>query len=138
MPQPSNATVTVDGIKFNAHSAHVGISTVHDHTGMPMIGVPHYIIDCTVDLHDSTNITFAMLSRLHELANGVTKDKIVAIKTEFWKDEMQDDAICTYSFNGWISEFHTLAGGSGVNHALQMTFVPSLGKNQYVDMKMGN
>jgi hypothetical protein len=135
--QPSNVTVTVDGNKFNAYSAHVGIETVHDHTGMPQMGVPKYIFECSVNAHDTDNLPYATLNSLFELANIVNKDKIVDIKIEFWQDESQDNAICTYSFRGWISEFHT-SGGSGGNHALHMIFVPELDKNQYVNIKMGN
>ncbi|MGD0941603.1 MAG: hypothetical protein ABR905_18045 [Terracidiphilus sp.] len=138
MAQPCNTTVTVDGNKFDAHTAHVGISTVHDHTGMPQVGGPHYTIDCSVDLHDTVNIPYTTLSRLYDLANIVNRDKIVPIKVEFWTDETQDDAICTYSFDGWISEFHTIGGASGENHSLQMTFIPKLDERQYVSMKMGN
>jgi hypothetical protein len=135
--QPSNATVTVDGEKFNAYSAHVGIETLHDDTGMPMMGVPRYIFECSVNAHDTDNLPFGTLNKLFELANIVNKEKIVDIKIEFWQDETQDNAICTYSFRGWISAFHT-SGGSGGNHSLHITFVPELSKNQYVDIKMGN
>jgi hypothetical protein len=135
--QPSNATVTVDGNKFNAYSAHVGIKTVHNYTGMPQMGVPNYIFECSVNAHDTDNLPFSTLNSLFSLANIVNKDKIVDIKMEFWQDEKQDDAICTYSFRGWISEFHT-SGGSGGNHSMHLTFVPELGTNQYVNIKMGN
>ncbi|MGD0942056.1 MAG: hypothetical protein ABR905_20365 [Terracidiphilus sp.] len=137
MPQPSNATVTVDGNKFNAHSAHVGLETVHDHTGMPMMGTPRYIIECSVNAHDTENLPFATLQNLFSIASVVTKESIKDIKIEFWTDETQNDAICTYSFRGWISEFHT-AGGGGCNHSLHLTFVPELAQNQYVNIKMGN
>lgn len=135
--QPSNATVMVDGNKFNADSAHVGIETLHDATGMPLIGRLRYVIECSVDAHDTKNLPFATLSRLFDLANIVNREKIVDIKIEFWQDENQQDAICTYSFRGWISEFHT-AGGGGGNHSLHMTFVPELGTKQYADLKIGN
>jgi hypothetical protein len=135
--QPSNATVTIDGNKFDAHTAHVGIDTIHDHTGLPMMGSLHYSVDCSIDIHDTDNVSFGTLKTLFELANVVTKEKIKDIKVEFWKDETQNDAICTYSFRGWISSFHT-TGGDGGNHTLQLTFVPALDSKQYVDMKMGN
>jgi hypothetical protein len=137
MPQPSNATVTVDGNKFNAHSVHFGIENRHDHHGMPMMGTPCYSIECSIDAHDTENLPFSTLQSLFSLASVVTKDSIKDIKIEFWIDENQNDAICTYSFRGWISEFHT-TGGSGGNHSLHLTFVPALAKNQYADIKMGN
>jgi hypothetical protein len=34
------------------------------------------------------------------------------IKIEFWKDESQEEAICTYQFKGWISNF-SMEGGGG-------------------------
>jgi len=135
--QPSNATVTVDGNKFNAFSAHVGIDTPHDLTGMPAMGGSRHTIDCCVNMHDTVNMPFGTLNRLYDLANIVTRDKIVDMKIEFWSVESQQDAICTYSFRGWISAFHTTRGGSG-NHTLAMTLVPELNQQQYVDLQMGN
>lgn len=135
--QPSNATVTVDGNKFNAFSAHLGIDTAHDHTGMPAMGRSSYTIDCCVNLHDTGNLPFSTLKRLYELSHIVTLEKIVDIKVEFWADEHQQDAICTYTFRGWISAFHT-TGGGGSNHTLAMTFAPELDKQQYVRVELGN
>ena len=74
---------------------------------------------------------------LYDLANIVTRDKIVNIKAEFWADEHQQDALCTYTFRGWISAFHTTGGGSA-NHTLAMTFAPELDQQQYVKVEMGN
>lgn len=135
--QPSNATVTVDGNKFNAFSAHVGVETAVDHSGMPMMGASRYTIDCCVNMHDTQNLTFDTLSKLYNLANNVTHDKIVEMKVEFWADESQQDAICTYSFRGWISAFHATGGGGG-NHTLALTLAPELDKQQYVNLTMGN
>ena len=135
--QPSNTTITVDGNKFNAFSAHVGIESAHNFTGMPAMGTPSYSIDCCVNLHDTGNLPYATLSQLYNLANITTRDKIVDIKVEFWTDESQQDAICTYTFRGWISAFHT-TGGGGANHTLAMTLVPELNKQQYVNLEMGN
>jgi len=135
--QPSNATVTVDGNKFNTYSTHIGIDTAHDYTGMPSMGRSSYAIDCCVDLHDTANLPFASLKKLYDLANIVNHEKIVDIKVEFWSDERQQDAICTYTFRGWISGFHS-TGGGGSNHTLAMTFTPELDKQQYVKIEMGN
>ena len=93
--QPSNATVTVNGNKFDAFSAHMGVETIADHTGMPLMGAPQYTIDCAVNMHDTQNLPFGTLNSLYQLANLVTKDKIVDIRVEFWADESQQDAICT-------------------------------------------
>ena len=137
MAQPSNATVTVDGNKFNAYSAHVGVETTHDHSGQPAMGRPIYNINCSIDVHDTVNVSFDTLKRLFDLANAVTRDKIVDIKVEFWTDEKQTDAICTYVFRGWVSSFHN-TGGVGGNHMLQLTFTPALDDKQYVKIEMGN
>jgi hypothetical protein len=77
------------------------------------------------------------LTQLFELANAVTRDKIVDMKVEFWTDENQTDAICTYSFRGWIRAFHN-TGGVGGNHMLNLTFTPELDTQQYMKIEMGN
>ncbi len=135
--QPSNDTITIDGNRFNAVSAHVGIDTDHDHMGLPQMGTLRCAISCLVDIHDTVNMPFATLQKLFELANIVTSDKIKDIKVEFWQDESHQDAICVYSFRGWISGFHT-EGGGGNNHILHLKLQPALGKHQYVDLKIGN
>lgn len=136
--QPSNATVTVDGNKINAFSAHVGLETPHDYSGMPAMGRSTYVIDCTINMHDTDALPFAVLKRLYDLANVATLDKIVDMKVEFWADERQQDAVCTYSFRGWISSFHTTGGVVGGNHTLAMTFTPELDGEQYIKVEMGN
>ena len=137
--QPSNATVTVDGNKFDVFSAHVGLETLHDYSGMPALGRSTYTMDCCVNMHDTDALPFEVLRRLHDLANLNTRDKIVDMKVEFWVDEYQQDAICTYTFRGWISSFHTTGGGSsGGNHTLAMTFTPELDEKHYVKMELGN
>ncbi|RZU29689.1 hypothetical protein [Edaphobacter modestus] len=137
MPHPSNATVTIDGNKFNAVSAHVGIDTHHDHNGLPRMGVLRCSISCVVDIHDTVNIPFATLQSLFSYANIVTIEKIKDMKVEFWQDEKQQEAICTYTFRGWISGFHT-SGGGGSNHVLHLKLHPALDQKQYIDIKMGN
>jgi hypothetical protein len=137
MAQPSNATVQVDGKRFNAYSAHVGVETSHDFSGMPAMGRSTYSISCSVDVHDTKNMPFDTLKQLFELANAVTRDQIVDMKIEFWTDESQTDAICTYIFRGWISAFHN-TGGSGGNHMLNLTFTPELDAQHYIKIEMGN
>ncbi|RZU28963.1 hypothetical protein [Edaphobacter modestus] len=137
MPQPSNATVSIDGQKFNAVSAHVGMDALHDGYGLPHMGSLRCSISFVVDIHDTQNMPFATLQNLFSLAGVVTRDKIKNIKVEFWQDENQEDAICTYSFQGWISGFHT-SGGGGSNHILSIKLQPALDQKQYIDIKMGN
>jgi hypothetical protein len=137
MPNPSISSVTIDGDTFNAQAVHFGVSTIHDHIGMPQMGTLACSINITVDMHDTENMPFATLQNLFTIASTVTKDSIKDIKIEFWKDESQQDAICTYSFRGWISNFSNSSGG-GSNHALNISIQPALGKNQFVEIAMGN
>ncbi|HEX3435662.1 MAG TPA: hypothetical protein VHT24_02765 [Pseudacidobacterium sp.] len=137
MAQPALTTVTVDGDKFNAVSTHVGITTQHDHMGLPQMGTLMCSIQFVVNMHDDKNMPFSTLSKLFNLANIVTRDKIKDIKIEYWKDESQQDALCTYSFKGWLSHFSTNSG-EGANHLLTITVQPALDSKNYVDLKMGN
>jgi hypothetical protein len=137
MAQPALTTVTVDGDKFNAISTHVGITTRHDQTGLPMMGSLQCSIQFVVNMHDDQNMPFSLLNKLFGLANIVTTDKIKDIKIEYWKDESQQDALCTYSFKGWLSHFSTNSG-EGANHLLSMTVQPALDTKNFIDLKMGN
>lgn len=137
MTQPSNATITIDGNKFNAVTAHVSLATVHDDAGMPAMGSTRCAIECVADMHDNVNLPYATLQKLFDMANLVTKDKIKDIKIEFWQDEKQADALCTYTFQGWISSFVTSSGGSG-NHLLSLSLQPALDNKQFINLKMGN
>ena len=83
-----------------------------------------YSISCSVDVHDTKNMPFDTLKQLFELANAVTRDKIVDMKLEFWTDENQTDAICTYIFRTWMSSSNN-SGGAGGNYMLNMTFTRS-------------
>ena len=55
-------------MKFNAMSVNVGIETVHDDSGMPMMGSIRTVITCSVDIHDTTNMPFSVLKGLYDLA----------------------------------------------------------------------
>ncbi len=137
MAKPSNSTITIDGNKFNAESAHFSLGTHHDHTGMPNLGQTQVAIAFTVDLHDTMNLPNAVLGQLFNLSHSMTRDKIVPIKIEYWTDESQTDAICTYSFDGWISQYSTGSGGEG-NHTLHLSVQPIIGANQYMTVEFGN
>jgi hypothetical protein len=137
MPNPCNATVTFDGQKFNALSANFEVATMHDNTGMPSMGTTACAIGVVVDVHDDVNIPFSVLNNMFEHSHTMTKDKIKEIKIEFWKDESKKNAVCTFSFRGWISRF-ALMGGGGDNHMLSLSLQPELGSQQFVKFAVGN
>jgi len=137
MAGPRMTTVTIGGNKFNALSAHFGLATHHDHFGLPQMGTLRCAIDCMVDIHDTMNMPYEAMTKLFQLANIVTKEKIADMKIEFWTDDSQSDALCTYSFKGWISSWNTSSGG-GSNHTLSISLQPALDNKNFIDFKMGN
>ena len=138
MADPNSVTtVTLGDLKFNASSTQVGISTHHDDHGMPMMGSLRFVFDITVDIHDTLAIPFATLNGLFQLANVVTRDKMKPIKIEYWTDELKQDAVCLYTFTGWISSF-TTTSGSGSNHELHLQLQPALDGKNFSDLVMGN
>ena len=137
MANPAISSVTIDGARFNALSVHMGVGTEHDGTGLPVIGSIRCTIDVVVDVHDTTNLPYATLQSLFAMANGVTRDKIKTIKIEYWQDDSQSDAICTYTFEGWLSNF-ALGSGGGQNHLLHLSLQPKLDDKQFINIVMGN
>ena len=92
----------------------------------------------TLDIHDDIAVPFATITpALFDLANRVTRDKIKPIKIEYWRDELQQDAIMTYNFEGWLSSFVTTSG-SGGNHTLHLQLQPKLDAQQFVSITLGN
>ncbi len=137
MARPSNTTITIDGQKFNAFYANISLSTITDTAGMPMMGSLSCSIQASVDMHDNVNMPFSTLKNLFNLANIVTRDKIKDVKIEFWQDENQQDALCTYTFKGWISHWST-GSGDGSNHILTISIQPALDAQHFVDLRLGN
>ncbi len=104
-----------------------------------------------VDFHDDTNMPHSTLQNLFNLANVVTRDKIVDMKVEYWKDDAKKDALCSYKFKGWISRFETAnplptstpdgnvdsSSFSTVNHLLTLELEPAMNQN-FKDITMGN
>jgi hypothetical protein len=133
--KPSITSISIDGNQFNSLSTNVTFHTPADGHGMPMMGALVAAIDCMVDMHDNVNLSFDKLSALFNLANIATKEKIVDIKITYWTDESQTDALCTYSFEGWISRFNT---SSGANHTLNLSVQPKLDEKNYIAIQMGN
>jgi hypothetical protein len=104
---------------------------------MPQMGTSVCSISCTIDAHDEGNLPFATLKSLWQLANVVTREKIKDIKMEFWKDESQKDAVCTYQFKGWISSF-SMDGGGGSNHIVNLQLQPALNQKTSSTSPLGN
>lgn len=147
MASPYRSTVTVDGTKFNAVSVVVVFQTDKDRAGMPQMGSLHTDIRVWVDFHDDTNLPHSALKKLFGLSNVVTRDKIKDIKIEFWKDDSHQDALCSYSFKGWISGFQTCNPGAGafegpqndqINHLLVLDLEPALNQQNFKDVSMSN
>lgn len=138
---PYRTTVTVDGTKFDAVAVVVAFQTDKDRAGMPQMGSLHTDIRVWVDFHDDTNLPHAALKKLFGLSNVVTRDKIKDIKIEFWKDDSHQDALCSYSFKGWISAFHTCNPGGKdeqINHLLVLDVEPALNQQNFKDVSMSN
>jgi hypothetical protein len=155
---PNRTTVTIDGTKFNAVTTSVKFNTEKDRSGVAQMGSLSTRIRVWADLHDDTNLPFSSVKKFFDLSNVVTRDKIKPIKIEFWKDETQRDALCTYSFNGWVRRFETsnpldflpsgqttstealLAEGAApdLNHMLVLDLEPAMNQQNFQDIKMSN
>ena len=145
---PYRSTCTIDGNKFDCLSVSVSFATDKDRAGMPQMGSLQTNIRAYVDFHDDQNMPYSTMNSLFSLANVVTKDKVKDIKVEFWKDDSHNDALCSYSFKGWISGFHTLnpyqsetavkAGETGVNHVLVLDLEPSLNQQNFSEIQLSN
>jgi hypothetical protein len=144
---PYRSTVTVDGNKFDAVSVAVVFHTDKDRAGMPQMGSLQTDIRVWVDFHDDTNLPHSNLKKLFELANVATRDKVKDMKIEFWKDDSHQDALCSYSFKGWISGFHTCNPATGsssgmaddnINHLLVLDLEPALNQQNFKDVSMSN
>ena len=146
MASPYRSTVTIDGTKFNAVSVVVAFQTDKDRAGMPQMGSLNTNIRVWVDFHDDTNLPHSALKKLFNLSNVVTRDKVKDMKIEFWKDDSQQDALCSYSFKGWISAFQTCnpvnefenAKDDQVNHLLVLDLEPAMNQQNFRDISMSN
>jgi hypothetical protein len=153
MPALYRSTVTIGGNKFDAVSTSVRFGTLKDRVGMPEMGSLTTKIKVWVDFHDDTNLPFGTLKQLFTLANLVTRDKIIDIKIEFWKDENKQEALCSYLFKGWISEFETsnpmadsspqsdsstTSPYSTINHLLYMELEPALDQQNFTNIAISN
>jgi hypothetical protein len=150
---PYRCTVTIDGTKFNAVATSVRFTTEKDRAGIAQMGSLRTAIRVWGDFHDDQNLPNSALKKLFELANVVTRDKIKDMKIEFWKDDSHQDALCTYSFKGWISRFETSnphglastetngdhpAAPDNLNHMLVMDLEPALNQANFKEITMSN
>ena len=152
MASPYRSTVTIDGKKFDAVSTQVVFNTLKDRAGMPEMGSLNTSVRVWVDFHDDVNMPNATLKSLFELSNVVTRDKIKAMKIEFWKDDSKQDALCSYSFKGWISRFETTnlmpdaapqsSGSSSpaatINRLLVIDLEPAMNQQNFKEISMSN
>jgi hypothetical protein len=152
MSSPLRSTVTVDGNKFDALASTVRFATLKDRAGMPEMGTLSTAIKIYVDFHDDVNVPHSTLQRLFNLAHVVTRDKIVDMKIEYWKDDAKQDALCSYKFKGWISRFETgnplptstpegntdMSSHSTINHLLTLELEPAMNQQNFKDISMGN
>lgn len=141
---PYRSTCTIDGEKFDCVSISVAFETEKDRTGMPQMGSLKTNIRCLIDFHDDKNLPYSTLNKLFDLANVVTRDKVKDVKIEFWKDENHQDALCSYNFKGWISNFHTCnpapseTNKNALNHMLVLTLEPSLNQQNFKEIRFSN
>jgi hypothetical protein len=153
MPTPYRCTVTIDGTKFNAVASSVRFTTAKDLSGMAQMGSLETNVRVWADFHDDTNLPHSALKKFFDLANVVTRDKIKDMKIEYWKDDNHQDALCTYSFKGWISRFETSnphesavysSNGShpsppeNLNHLMVLDLEPALNQANFKEVKMSN
>ncbi len=155
---PYRCTVTIDGTKFDAVSSAVKFTTEKDKAGMPQMGSLKSLIRVVADFHDDKNVPYSAIKKFFDLANVVTRDKIKDIKIEFWKDDSHQDALCSYSFKGWVSRFETsnphplgnFTGGTedlntdpslayqSLNHVLVLDLEPALNQEHFTNIKLSN
>lgn len=150
---PYRCTVTIDNTKFNAVATSVRFTTDKDRSGTAQMGSLRTGIRVWADFHDDNNLPNSSLKKFFDLANVVTRDKIKDMKIEFWKDDSHQDALCCYSFKGWISRFETSnphqwevsdsngdhpAAPDGLNHMLMMDLEPALNQQNFKEITMSN
>ena len=157
MASPYRCTVTLDGTKFDAVSTTVRFKSEKDRAGMPQMGSLTTQIRVIADFHDDKNVPYSAIKKFFDLANVVTRDKIKAVKIEFWKDDSHQDALCSYSFKGWVSRFETSnphpvgAGGEAgdfqndptsafqtLNHVMVLDLEPAINQENFKEIKMSN
>jgi hypothetical protein len=151
MATPYRTTVQIDSVKFDAFSVEFKIFTLKDKAGMPQMGTLGTKIVALADFHDTTNLPYSSMQTLFNLANVVSLQNIKPITITFWQDDSKQNALCAYSFNGWISKFKTtnpmadasdadgeLSATSTINHLLYLELEPALDQKNFTSLKISN
>jgi hypothetical protein len=144
MATPYRSTCTVDGTSFDCVSVSVALQTAKDQNSMPLMTSMKVSIDCLVDFHDDNNVPYSTLTQVFALAQKPKTGNYVPIKIVFWKDEEKQDALCSYTFQGWVSNFHTFNPAqqtsvpNGFNHMWLLTLQPALNTQNYAQLSMSN
>jgi len=147
--QPYRSTCTIDGNKFDAVESCVAFHTAKDRAGMPQMGSLKTSIYVVIDFHDDKNMPFSTISKLFDMANVVTRDKVKDIKIEFWKDDSHQDALACYKFKGWISHFQTCNPTGGdtststteappLNHMMILYLEPVMNQQNFQEIALSN
>ena len=151
MASPYRSSVFIDGVRIRAVASEVRFGTPSDQaTGMPIMSTHQFSVSAWFDIHDNKDLQFSDLQKLFELAFRPEASRIQEIKIEYWRDDTQTDAICVFTFDGWISEFRvadfapaqSVSGISDalkdVNHLLYLEFTPALGEDNIREITIGN
>ena len=145
MAQPNISSVSIGSNKFRAVGVHFGVSTLNNGSpGTPLMGSVSCSVLVMVDMNDQVNMPFSTLQGIFNLSYGVTREKIQDIVLTFWSDDNAEDAICSYTFRGWISDYTTTTGfgnsnaSSGMYHILTLTLQPELDASNFVNIALGN
>jgi hypothetical protein len=150
---PAKVTVSVDGTEFDAITVQFGVSTEKDQAGIPMNQTLQTQAKIWVDAHDTKNFPFGSIKKLFELANVPDDTKQKEMKISYWKDDRKENAICTYSFKGWINKFDTytpvpitgdtrggpaVSGGQHYNTIVYLELQPIINKSNHQEVTIGN
>jgi hypothetical protein len=150
---PYRSTCTIDGKAFDAVEIYFALSTPADKSGMPQMGALQITVRVVADFHDDQNLPFGTLNSMFNLANVATNANIKAMKLEYWKDDAKQDALCSVSFNGFISKYQTCnpagqsSGGQyastdsnsgNINHMLILELTPVMNQQNFQNLTFSN
>jgi len=135
--------VTFGGQSFFVRDASFGIHTAKDHSGMPVMSSLSTTVEFCVALGDKDNFDFSKLKALFDFANVPDRTKVKEFKVEFFLDDKNNDVVCSYKGDGWISSFHTsnVGGENGErnhNHLLHCVITPAINYEMGKHITLGN